>query len=106
LGIGLMGLSLLFTGGIATARAHLEQTIALYDPAEHRPLATRFGQDVGVGALSYRSFAQWLLGYSDAALRDADDALKKAREMGQTATLMYAFARAATHIPSAATTPL
>jgi class 3 adenylate cyclase/predicted ATPase len=96
IGHRLMGLSLLFTGDIATARAHLEQTIALYDPAEHRPLATRFGQDVGVGALSYRSFAQWLLGYSDAALRDADDALKKAREMGQTATLMYALARATT----------
>jgi predicted ATPase len=69
---------------------NLDQAIALYDPALHRPLATRFGQDVGVVALSYRSFALWLLGYSEAALRDADDALKKAREMGQAATLMYA----------------
>jgi hypothetical protein len=31
-----------------------------------------------------------LLGYSEAALRDTDDALKKAREMGQPVTLMYA----------------
>jgi predicted ATPase len=68
----------------------LDQAIALCDPAEHRPLATRFGQDVGVAALSYRSWALWLLGYPEAALRDADDALKKAREIGQAASLMYA----------------
>ena len=29
----------------------LDQAIALYDPAEHRPLATRFGQDVRVAIL-------------------------------------------------------
>ena len=39
----LMGISLLFTGDIAEGRAHFDQAIALYDPAEHRPLATRFG---------------------------------------------------------------
>ena len=86
----LMGSSLVSTGDIAAGRAHLDQAIALYDPAEHRPLATRFGQDLGVSILSYRSFALWLLGYPEAALRDADDALKNAREMGQAATLMYA----------------
>ena len=73
-------------GTSRTGRAHLDQAIALYDPGLHRPLATRFGQ----AALSYRSFALWVLGYPDAALRDADDALRKAREIGQAATLMYA----------------
>ena len=48
-----------------------------------------------VSILSYRSFALWLLGYPEAALRDADDALKNAREMGQAATLMYALGYAA-----------
>ena len=65
------GQSLLFTGDIAEGRAHLDQAIALYDPAEHRPLATRFGQDFGVATLSFRSLALWLLGYPEAALRDA-----------------------------------
>ncbi len=83
----LMGLSLLLTGDIAGGRGHLDQAIALYDPAEHRPLATRFGQDVGVAALIFRSWALWLLGYPDAALRQAEDALKMAREIGQAATL-------------------
>jgi predicted ATPase len=73
----------------------LDQAIALYDPAEHRPLATRFGVDSRVSILSYRSFALWLLGYPEAALTDADDAIGNAREMGQAATLMYALDHAA-----------
>ncbi len=95
IGHRLMGQSLLFTGDIAEGGAHLDQAIVLYDHAEHRSLATRFGQDVGVVALSFRSFALWFLGYPEAALRDTDDALKNAREMGQAATLMYALAHAA-----------
>ena len=55
--------------------------------------------------LSYRSWALWSLGYPDAALRDADDALKDAREIGQAATLMYALFHVAYHIPSAANSP-
>jgi len=91
----LMGTSLMSTGDIAEGRAHFDKAIALYDPAEHRPLATRFGLDTGVVILSLRSWALWLLGYPGAALRDADDALKNARGMGQTATLMHALGLAA-----------
>ena len=90
IGHRLMGMSLLYTGDIAEGRAHFDRAIALYDPAEHRPLATRFGQDVGVAILSFRSLALWLLGYPEAALADADHAVKDAREIGQAATLMYA----------------
>ena len=90
IGHRLIGLSLLHTGDIAEGRAHLDQAITLYDPAEHRPLATRFGQDVRVAALSWRSLALWFLGYPKAALADAEHALKDAREIGQAATLMYA----------------
>ena len=86
----LMGMSLLCTGDIAQGRAHLDRAIAFYDPAEHRPLATRFSVDVRMAILSFLSRAQWLLGYSQAALADADQALKDAREIGQAATLMFA----------------
>ena len=57
---------------------------------QHRPLATRFGQDSRVSVLSWRSIALWMLGYPEAALADADHALRDAREIGQAATLMYA----------------
>ena len=90
IGHRLMGMSLLNTGDIAEGRAHLDQALALYDAAEHRPLAARFGQDVAVAILSFRSTALWLLGYPEAALADTDSALKHAREIGQAATLMYA----------------
>jgi predicted ATPase len=90
----LMGTSLLETGDIAQGRAHCNQAIALYDPAAHRPLATRFGQDSGVSILSYRSRALWILGYPEAALADTSHALKDAREIGQAATLMYALSHA------------
>ena len=40
--------------------------------------------------LCYRSWTQWILGYPDLGLADANRALKDAREIGQAATLMYA----------------
>jgi class 3 adenylate cyclase/predicted ATPase len=88
IGHRLMGSSLMLTGDIAEGRAHYDQALALYDPAAHRPLATRFGQDAGVAILSYRSLALWSLGYPDAALADSDRNISDAREIGQAATLM------------------
>jgi class 3 adenylate cyclase/DNA-binding response OmpR family regulator/predicted ATPase len=95
IGHRLMGTSLMCTGDISKSRTHYDQALALYDSAEHRALATRFGQDIGVVVLSYRSWTLWLLGYARAALADADQALKEARAIGQAATLMYALAHAA-----------
>ena len=90
IGHRVMGISLMYTGDIGEGRAHYDRVIALYDPAEHRPLATRFGQDVRVAILSWRAWAMWLLGHPEAALADADHALKDARETGHAATLMFA----------------
>ena len=94
IGHRLMGTSLLCTGGIAEGQTHLDRAIALYDPAEHRRLATRFGQDLAVSILSYRSYARWILGYPEAALANSDRALSNAREIGQAATLIYALSHA------------
>jgi predicted ATPase len=90
LGHRLMGTSLICTGDIAQGRAHLDCAIELYDSVEHRSLAIRFGQDVGVATLSYRSLALWFLGYPDAALADADQAITSACDTRQVVTLMYA----------------
>jgi len=92
IGHRLMGLSLLLMGDIAEGRGHLDQAIALYDPTEHRPLATRFGQDTRVAISSIGSWGLWALGYPEAALEDASHALRDAREIGQAGTLMYALA--------------
>jgi class 3 adenylate cyclase/predicted ATPase len=86
----IMGPSLLCRGDTRKAREHLDQALALYDPAEHRALATRFGEDQRVAILSWRSHALWSLGYPDSARADADYALRDARAIGQAATLMFA----------------
>ena len=99
IGHRLMGSSLVQTGDITEGPTHHDQAISLYDPTKHRQLATRFGQDIRVAILSYRSFALWALGHPEAALVDAEQALRDAREISHAATLMYAVFHAwITHI--------
>lgn len=90
IGHRLTGSALLLTGEIAQARMHYDWAIAAYVPDEHRPLAMRFGQDTEVACLSFRSLAQWLQGYPEAALADTERALRTARAIGQATTLMFA----------------
>jgi class 3 adenylate cyclase/predicted ATPase len=85
-----MGIALGLTGKLAEAREHHDRALTLYDPAEHRPLATRFGTDTRVQAFCYRSLTLWLLGYPKAAQADIDHALEEAREIGNAASLMLA----------------
>ena len=92
IGHRLMGMSLLTTGDIAEGRVHFDRANALYAPTKHRQLATRFGQDIAVATLAFRSLASWMLGYPTAALADTEQAIINAREIGQAATLMYALA--------------
>jgi len=99
IGHRLMGNSLSLTGDIAESRAHYDQAISLYDPAEHRMLAMRFAIDPGPANLGFRSQVLWVLGYPAASLTDAEHALKDAREIGQAATLMYVlFVTSLSHI--------
>jgi predicted ATPase len=90
IGHRLVGTSLMLTVDVPKALKHYNQAFALYDPAKHRPLATRFGQDVGVSIFVYRAWAQWMLGYPETAIADADRALENAQEAGHAGTLMYA----------------
>ena len=57
IGHRVVGMSLMHTGDIAESRVHYDRAVALYDPAEHRPLATRFAVDPGAANLISRSFA-------------------------------------------------
>jgi predicted ATPase len=84
------GFSLAATGEIARGRTHFDQSIALYDPAVHRSLATLFEADARVSGVCARSLVLWMLGYPEAALADAHFALSDAREIGQASTLMFA----------------
>ncbi len=90
IGHRLWGISLAHTGDVAEGRAHLDVAARLYDPVEHRSLATRFGQEIGVAILFQRSLPLWILGYPEAALMDSDRAINDARAIGQATTLMPA----------------
>ena len=92
MGHRLVGYSLSYTGDIAAGRVHLDRAVALYDPTQHRPLATRFSIDTRVAVLSLRSHALWLLGYPEAAFADAHRAVSEARDINQAAAVMLALA--------------
>jgi len=76
-----MGWNLLFLGAFAQAQAHLEQAIAFYDPGQHHSLAFLYGQDFGVVCLSITSWALWLLGYPEQALKRSQEAMALAQEL-------------------------
>ena len=84
-----MASTLALMGDLVEAKAHYDEALALYRPAEHRRLMTLFGQDLRVTCLAFRSMALWLLGYPQAALNDADCALMEARQIEHAATLMF-----------------
>ena len=84
-----MGSTLAFMGDLAGAKVHYNEALGLYRAAEHRRLMTRFGQDLRVTCLAFRSMLLWLLGYPEAALKGADCALWEARQTEHAATLMF-----------------
>jgi predicted ATPase len=85
-----LGQTLTFLGEFSTAQAHLERGIALYDPEQHRSLASLYGQDQGVVCRSWAALALWCLGYPDQALRHSREALTLAQELAHPFSLAYA----------------
>jgi predicted ATPase len=91
------GNALTLMGDFVDGKEHFDRALAIYDPAEHRPLTTRSGRDVGVTLLSVRSGCLWELGYPTASRNEGERALNEAREIGHAATLMFALFWAAWH---------
>src|SRR5271157_416967 len=79
-----------FEGDFAGARVHLERALATFDPQRHGDLAFRFGQDVGVSAMTYLAPALWSVGEITRAQELEDAMIVRAREIGHVATLAYA----------------
>lgn len=78
----LLGPPLVSLGELAAAREHLDNAIALYDPREHRVMASLYGDDPGVTSHCIGGLCLWLLGYPDQALRAVQQALDIAMETG------------------------
>jgi predicted ATPase len=82
-------------GELVSARGHLEQGIALYDPHKGRSSAFRGTQHPGVACLAVVAYVLWLLGYPDQALQRSHEALTLAQELAHPFSLGFALLWAA-----------
>jgi predicted ATPase len=81
------GHTLFWRGEFPSARAHLEQAIALYDPQEHRSLALTYGEQAGVPTRGFAAHTLWYLGYPDQAFEAMHKALAIATELNHPWTV-------------------
>jgi predicted ATPase len=86
----MLGQTLSFLGEFSAAQGHLERGMTLYDPEQHRSLASLYGQDQGVTCRSWAALALWCLGYPDQALQQSHEALTLAQELAHPFSLAYA----------------
>jgi predicted ATPase/class 3 adenylate cyclase len=82
-----LGMTLLWLGQVASARAYLERGIALYDPQQHRSHAFLYGQDPGVVCRAHSALALWWLGYPEQALQRSHEVLSLAQELAHPFSL-------------------
>jgi class 3 adenylate cyclase/predicted ATPase len=85
-----LGIPLFFMGEFALARTHLEQSIVLYDPEQHRSRALLQGRDPGVVGPGYLGWTLWFLGYPQQALRWTQEALSLARQIAHAPSIAIA----------------
>jgi predicted ATPase len=60
---------------LPAAHAHLEQSIALYDPQKHQSRAFFYGTNLKVDSLAHAAHVLWLLGYPEQAKRRGHEAI-------------------------------
>ena len=87
----LLGLTLLFQGDFAQARAHCEQALRIYDPERDREAKFRFGQDSAVAATAYLALAAWCFGDVARARELIDEAVARAVESAHAPTLAVTY---------------
>jgi predicted ATPase len=83
------GLTRLYFGDYAEARANIEKALAILDSERDRELAFRFGQDQVAAAMVYLALVLWPLGDVERARQFADQAASQAAKSGNVQTLAY-----------------
>lgn len=87
---GAVGVTLFYLGELVSARGHLEQSMALYDPERHQSHALTYGQDPWVACRSWLGQVLWLLGYPDQALERGHEALARAQALPHPFSVAFA----------------
>ena len=86
----MLGGTLYHVVDFATARVHLDQSLALYDARIHRNHAFIYGQDPGTIGSLYAGLVLWCLGFPDQALKKLNEALSFANELQYPLTSAFA----------------
>ena len=81
-----MGVCLWNLGELVTARAHLEESIRLYDDMPPRPEATL---QAGIECRAYLGMVLWHLGYPDLAREVGEAAIARATELAHPLSLSF-----------------
>jgi predicted ATPase len=88
-----LGMTAFCRGRPAAAVQHVEQVSALYDSDRHRRHSFMFGQDPAVICKAYGAVALWLMGFSEQAQRQSDEAIRMSHSLSpssQTVALHFA----------------
>jgi len=82
-----LGDILLWLGEFATARVHLEQGLAVYDPRQYDTHDLLYEADPWLGCLGALSMTLWFLGYPDQAAQYSLESLTLAHELSHPYSL-------------------
>jgi len=84
-----LGSCFFLQGEFDTARLHLEQALAIYDPEQHQAHVFAHGVDPGIRALSFLVLTLWFQGYPDQALKRSVEALALAQSLAYGPSLAF-----------------
>jgi predicted ATPase len=82
-----LGVSYICVAELATGIEHLEQAVATYDPHRDGDHAQVYGHDPAVVCLMHGSWAKWLMGSPDRALKMSEESLEQAQTLAHPSTL-------------------
>src|SRR4030042_744404 len=80
---------LLNVGELVQTIEYAKRMMDVYNQEKHGFMAYLFGYDVGVFNQGIGSWAHWILGYPDEALRQLDEAVNNARKVGHPHSLAF-----------------
>jgi predicted ATPase len=89
-----LGNTLFFMGELGETRRHCEQSVAHYNPQQHRSLSTEYGHDPAMSSLATEARALWVLGYPEQALRQSQASVAHARRLAHPFSLAFALGAA------------
>jgi len=89
IGQRIVGAALIAGGRHREGLRSLQMAYNHYDPARHRPLSYRFGQDIGLSVLCHEVWALWLMGRANEAAALTEQILAELPNHGHATTIAF-----------------